>query len=239
MPAWRPAPGGGWLGDPTETALADVAANAGLDKAALDTEWPRVHEKPFDADRKRMTTVHRTPQGFVAYTKGAPESVIPLCKDISEGVSISIDQAGWLARADALASQGLRVLAVARRSHERLPEADAEIEAIESCLSFLGLVGLINPPRPEAAAAVRECMTAGITTVMITGDHPATARAIALGLGIVDNAGAQVLTGADLATMDEETPRSQVQPVRIYARVDPAQKIRIVAALQAQCDSWP
>ncbi|HAL36899.1 MAG TPA: ATPase [Polaromonas sp.] len=233
-----PAPDGGWLGDPTETALADVAAGAGLAKAALDAEWPRVQECPFDAERKRMTTFHRMPQGFIAYTKGAPESVIPLCttdwRDTSAGDPVSLNQAAWLARADALAAQGLRVLAVARRSYERLPEAGGEIEAVESGLSLLGLVGLIDPPRPEAAAAVRECMTAGITPVMITGDHPATARAIALRLGIVDSAEAPVLTGADLTVMDEETLQARVQRVRIYARVDPAQKIRIVEALQAQ-----
>jgi Ca2+-transporting ATPase len=230
-----PAPEGGWLGDPTEAALADVAAGAGLGKAALDAEWPRVHEHPFDAERKRMTTFHRTSQGFVAYTKGAPESVIPLCTaDWRPSSPVSIDQQAWLARADALAAQGLRVLAVARRSYERLPEAGGEIEAVESGLSLLGMVGLIDPPRPEAAAAVRECMTAGITPVMITGDHPATARAIALRLGIVDSAEAPVLTGADLTAMDEETLQARVQRVRIYARVDPAQKIRIVEALQAQ-----
>ena len=231
----RPAPGGGWQGDPTETALADVAATAGLDKAALDLEWPRLQELPFDADRKRMTTLHRSLQGDVAYTKGAPESVIPLCNAYwrAHG-SVSIDQRAWLARADALAAQGLRVLAVARRSYDQLPEAGGEIAVLESDLCLIGLVGLIDPPRPEAAAAVRECMTAGITPVMITGDHPATARAIALRLGIVDNAQAPVLTGADLTALDEETLRARVQRVRIYARVDPAQKIRIVEALQAQ-----
>ncbi|MGA8783836.1 MAG: cation-translocating P-type ATPase, partial [Polaromonas sp.] len=230
-----PAPAGGWQGDPTETALADVAAAAGLDKSLLDVEWPRVHEHPFDADRKRMTTFHRTPQGYVTYTKGAPESVIPLCiADLGKDGPASMDHAAWLARADELAAQGLRVLAVARRTYERLPEAGGEIEAVESGLCLLGLTGLIDPPRPEAAAAVRECMAAGITPVMITGDHPATARAIALRLGIVGNAQAAVLTGADLAAMDEETLRARVQRVQIYARVDPAQKIRIVQALQAQ-----
>ena len=233
-----PAPEGGWLGDPTETALADVAAAAGLDKAALDAESPRMYEYPFDADRKRMTTLHRSTQGFVAYTKGAPESVVPLCtaewRGSRAGDPHSIDRTAWLARADALAAQGLRVLALARRSHERLPQADGAIESVESALEFIGLVGLIDPPRPEAAAAVAECMAAGITPVMITGDHPATARAIAQRLGIVNSAEALVLIGADLAAMDEETLRARVRRVRIYARVDPAQKIRIVQALQAQ-----
>jgi Ca2+-transporting ATPase len=224
-----------WQGDPTETALTDVAASAGIDKVALDDQWPRVHELPFDAGRKRMTTFHRAPQGYVAYTKGAPESVIGLCTaQWWPDAAASLDIGAWLARADALAAQGLRVLAVARRSHEHLPEAGGEIEAAESGLSFIGLVGLMDPPRPEAAAAVRECMDAGITPVMITGDHPATARAIAHRLGIVGDAEASVLTGADLAALDEESLIGRVHHVRIYARVDPAQKIRIVEALQAR-----
>ena len=119
-----PAADGGWQGDPTETALTAVAAGAGLHKAALDAEWPRVLEQPFDSVRKRMTTFHRTPQGYVAYTKGAPESVIPQCtvewRDAAIGAPADMHHEAWLARADALAAQGLRVLAVARRSYERL-----------------------------------------------------------------------------------------------------------------------
>lgn len=231
----HPAPAGGWQGDPTETALLDVAAAAGLHKSALDAEWPRVQELPFDAERKRMTTLHRSSQGYVAYTKGAPESVIALCDtDWRPDTSVRIDQTAWLVRADALAAQGLRVLAVAERHHERRPAAGSESEALENGLCLIGLVGLIDPPRPEAAAAVRDCMAAGITPVMITGDHPATARAIALRLGLVMATEAPVLTGADLAAMDDETLRARVQRVRIYARVDPAQKIRIVEALQSQ-----
>ncbi len=228
---------GSWQGDPTETALTDVAAGAGLNKAVLDAEWPRVLEQPFDAVRKRMTTFHRTPQGFVAYTKGAPESVIPVCtthwREADRGGAHALDATAWLARAEALAAQGLRVLAVARRTYAHLPEAGGEIEAVESGLCFIGLVGLMDPPRPEAAAAVSECKAAGITPVMITGDHPATARAIAHRLGILDDAQALVLTGADLATLDEESLLARVHRVRVYARVDPAQKIRIVEALQA------
>ena len=228
-------------GDPTETALAEVAAASGLNKTALDAESPRVHEYPFDADRKRMTTFHRYPQCLVAYTKGAPESVIARCSaawratdaDTDAGGRDGINQAAWLARADALAAQGLRVLAVARRSHQKLPEAGDAIKAVESALALIGLVGLIDPPRPEASAAVAEYIPAGITPVMITGDHSATAHAIALRLGIVNNVDAPVLTGTDLAAMDEETLQARVQRVRIYARVDPTQKIRIVQALQA------
>jgi Ca2+-transporting ATPase len=146
---------GSWQGDPTETALTDVAAGAGLDKAVLDAEWPRVLEHPFDAVRKRMTTFHRTPQGYVAYTKGAPESVIPVCtthwREADAGGAHHLDVAVWRARADALAAQGLRVLAVALRTYAHLPEAGGEIEAVESGLCFIGLVGLMDPPRPERA----------------------------------------------------------------------------------------
>jgi Ca2+-transporting ATPase len=229
-----PAAAGGWQGDPTETALVELAAGAGLDKAELERQWPRIDERPFDASRKRMTTVHRTGQGDVAYTKGAPESVIPLCSgQWRRDGQVAFDAAAWLARADALAAQGLRVLAVAR-SGERLPQAGGGSAATESGLALLGLVGLIDPPRPEAAAAVRECMEAGIVAVMITGDHPATARAIALRLGIVQDPQAPALTGVELAALDEEALRTCVHRVRVYARVDPAQKIRIVEALQAR-----
>jgi Ca2+-transporting ATPase len=225
-----PAPGGAWHGDPTETALVDAAAAAGLDKAALEAESPRQWELPFDAERKRMMTVHRAPQGYLAYTKGAPESVIPLCSDPSPA---GAGRAAWLERAEGMAAKGLRVLAVARRKHGSLPQDGDAIDELESGMNLIGLVGLIDPPRPEAAAAVRECMDAGITPVMITGDHPATARAIALRLGLVNDPQAPVLTGAELATLDEDALLARARHVRVYARVDPAQKIRIVQALQS------
>ncbi len=232
---------GTWLGDPTETALTEVAALAGLVKTQLDTQWPRVAELPFDAVRKRMSTMHRATTGFVVYTKGAPESVIPLCTrqgSNTAGPSTAssatrFDAPAWLARADALAAQGLRVLAIAQRTQDILPDNTANTDTTERDLSLLGLIGLIDPPRPEALDAVRECMAAGITPAMITGDHPATARAIALQLGIVATADAPVLTGADLSTLDDDTLMANVRHVRVYARVDPAQKIRIVQALQA------
>jgi len=225
-----PAADGQWQGDPTETALLALAQAAGLGKAAAEAHSPRVLELPFDAERKRMTTVHHVGGGYVAYTKGAPESVIPLCVECGpDGASCE----SWLARADAMAARGLRVLAVAQRRHGERPQPGAGIEALERDLHLLGLVGLIDPPRPEAAAAVRECMAAGITPVMITGDHPATALAIALRLGLVDDARTAVLTGAELAALDEEALLERVRHVRVYARVDPAQKIRIVQALQA------
>lgn len=235
---------GHWTGDPTEIALGSVALDAKVDNAALRANWPRVQEFPFDAERKRMTTVHAPAEGTVAtvaYTKGAPESVLSCCKQqwLPKG-AVALDTLALLSQANVLAAQGLRVLAFARRDHAMGPPtqpaadtSDAQ-EAAERDLQFLGFIALIDPPRPEAAAAVHECIRAGITPVMITGDHPATAQAIAHRLGIVAQATAQVLTGKDLATLDEGALRSQVEQVRVYARVDPAQKIRIVQALQAQ-----
>jgi len=230
-------PDGTWRGDPTETALTKIAAQAGLDKTLLDAQWSRLLKHPFDAVRKRMSTVHQNAQAVVAYIKGAPESVIPLCTGQwltgVDGAAGSIDTAAWLSRAETLAAQGLRVLAIARRNHTSLPDANASAETLERALCLIGLIGLIDPPRPEAMAAVSECQRAGITPVMITGDHPATARAIALRLGLVAAADADVLTGADLRQLDDPALLARVCQVRVYARVDPAQKIRIVQALQA------
>ncbi|WPC68524.1 cation-translocating P-type ATPase [Rhodoferax ferrireducens] len=225
---------GRWQGDPTETALTQVALEAGLDKAELERQFERVQELPFDSERKRMSTVHRSETGLLAYTKGAPESVIPLCSAQwrVEG-AVPLQQEAMLAAAEAMAARGLRVLALACRAHAMLP-APGEVESLEPGLSLIGLVGLIDPPRPEAALAVRDCQTAGITPVMITGDHPATALAIARRLGIVVDGSAEVLTGLELASIDEAALRERVASVRVYARVDPAQKIRIVEALQAR-----
>lgn len=222
-----------WQGDPTETALVLVAHGAGLDKTQLETELPRLQEVPFDSDRKRMTTLHRSAERFVGYTKGAPESVLACCDAqwAANGVQ-PLDTQVVIDQANTLAAQGLRVLALARRDFASLPEGDA-LAGVESQLQFLGLIALIDPPREEAAAAVRDCISAGITPVMITGDHPATARAIAQRLGIVPDDQAEVLTGQDLSDLDDAALLARVAKVRVYARVDPAQKIRIVEALQA------
>ncbi len=222
---------GAWQGDPTETALAELAAAHDVDVAAL--AQPRIAELPFDAERKRMSTLHRGAAGFVLYTKGAPESLLPRCTaHWSEAGALALDHDATMRQAERLAAQGLRVLAFARRE---LADADlsAGAETVERGLAFIGLVALIDPPRPEAEAAVRDCLAAGITPVMITGDHPATARAIARRLGIVTDADAPVLTGTMLAAMDEAALRARCAEVRVYARVDPAQKIRIVEALQS------
>ena len=225
---------GAWQGDPTETALTQVALQAGLDKAVLEAQCARVQELPFDSERKRMTTMHRAGEGFVAYTKGAPESVIPLCTLQWHATgAVPLQHGELLAVADALAARGLRVLALARRTHAVLPPA-GDVDSVESGLCLIGLVGLIDPPRDEAAAAVRDCVLAGITPVMITGDHPATALAIAQRLGIVTEGDTQVLTGLELTALGDAALRERVATIRVYARVDPVQKIRIVKALQAR-----
>jgi len=226
--------GNAWHGDPTETALAQTALEGGLDKTVLEQAWPRVQELPFDSERKRMSTVHRGAQGnLVVFVKGAPESVLPLCtRQWSADGTQPLQQQGVLDQAMALAAQGLRVLALARRDLDALP-GDDEMAAVEQGLSLIGLVAMIDPPRQQAQAAVRDCLSAGITPVMITGDHPATALAIARRLGIVhDGHDVEVLTGAELATMSEPLLHERVASVRVYARVDPLQKIRIVEALQ-------
>ncbi|HET8746718.1 MAG TPA: HAD-IC family P-type ATPase, partial [Ramlibacter sp.] len=224
---------GAWEGDPTETALAELAVSAGLDPGQERAQAPRVAERPFDSTLKRMSTYHRAGHGVTGYVKGAPEVLVPLCDAVwhADGAR-PIDGAAWLRQADAMAAEGLRVLALARRTLAA-PPGPEEADRHPAGVQLLGLVGLIDPPRPEAGAAVRECRQAGITVAMITGDHPATARAIALRLGIVQEPRAPVLTGAQLAGMDDAALAARVREVRVYARVDPLQKIRIVQALQA------
>ena len=229
VPAQTP---GQWLGDPTETALLDHARDeAALDVAALRRELPRVAELPFDSERKRMSTVHHDGHGalWLGLTKGAPESVLPLCATVRTAVGAQpIDAQAAQADAEALAAQGMRILAVAQRTWSAPPPVDA-IEA--PGLTLLGLIGLLDPPRAEARQAVAECLSAGIVPVMITGDHPATALAVARDLGIADG-GARTLTGAELAALDDAALDAAAVEVRVYARTDPAQKIRIVQALQ-------
>ena len=227
----RPDAAGQLIGDPTEIALYEAAVSAGLEPARLSQESPRIDEIPFDSDRKRMTTLHLETDGHVAYTKGAPESLLPCCvSQWVDGQTQVLDSAPILAVAEQMAADGLRVLALAFRVFDQLP-TDFSAEVIETELCFLGLVGLMDPPRPEAREAVALCQSAGITPVMITGDHPATARAIAMRLGIAE-ADSAVLTGAELAAMSLEEFEKQVESVRLYARVAPEQKIKIVNALQ-------
>jgi len=219
-------------GEPTEAALLYAAQAAGYDKTTLELDAPRLLELPFDAERKLMTTLHRAGEEFVAYTKGSPEAVLPLCvsKSVSSGEK-DIDRTILLRQAEAMAADGLRVLAFACRRWPVLPETASHV-SVEADLVFLGFAGLIDPPRSEVKEAVSQCRSAGIIPVMITGDHPATARAIARALGILADSDGRVMTGAELTQLDQAAFEAVVEEVRVYARVDPAQKIRIVKALQ-------
>lgn len=234
------------IGDPTEGALLVAASQVNLQKSELEKIMPRVGELPFDSVRKRMTTVHRLPASpetlpgalhalanapgaFVAFTKGAVDGLLPLCSHILlNGVAISIDE-HWKQRIDAaheqMAQNGMRVLGMAlRRQDDARPREDG--------LVFIGLSGMIDPPRPEVKRAVATCKDAGIRPVMITGDHPLTARFIAHDLGITGNF--RVKTGNDLDRMSPEELAAVVQEVSVYARVTPEHKLLIVEALQAQ-----
>ncbi|BAV34852.1 ATPase [Sulfuricaulis limicola] len=248
----RPTTGEELIGDPTEVALYLAARQAGADKAVLSKSQPRVAEIAFDSERARMTTLHREAlpapplprerervrgegakegEAVIAFTKGAPEQVLPLCHDrLGAAGAEALDRGAVEALVERMAADGLRVLAVAVRRWSALPEP-ADTENVETKLTFLGLVGLLDPPRPEAREAVRLCRSAGITPVMITGDHPATARNIATRLGIIEQ-DAEVLTGRQLARLDMAQFEQHVERVRVYARVAPEQKIKIVKALQ-------
>ncbi len=223
-------------GDPTELALAGAAAAAGFTKEGLIAELPRIEVLAFDSTRKRMTTLHASGAGAIAFTKGAPESVVARCTSAlgpqGDPVPLAPDQV--LAAAGALADEGYRVLAVSmRRFRSGAPTGarEARPAAVEAEMTLLGLVALSDPIRPEAPQAIRECLAAGVTPVMITGDHPRTAMRVAKELGITADPAA-VMTGAELAALPDETLARRVRALRVYARVDPEQKIRIVEALQ-------
>ena len=215
-------------GDPTEGALIVAAAKAGLHKADLDARWPRVGEIPFTSETKRMTTLHAGPEGEIAFAKGAPEVILDSCTHCWTPTGAApLDQAGRemvLAAAHRMAGRALRVLGVASKPADRLDYA-------EHGMTWLGLVGMIDPPRPEAQAAIRTCERAGIRVVMITGDHPATAEAVARELGLLKEGGG-VVTGAGLEAMSDEDLAGRVEQIQVYARVSPAHKLRVVTAWQ-------
>ena len=223
------------VGEPTEVALFEAARDAGFLASELLDHQPRVAELPFDAARQCMTTLHRPDAGsetLVAYVKGSPEKILTLCRGhYNRADSPSIDHDMALAVAERMAADGLRVLAFARRRFDTAPPLESGL--IETDLDFLGLAGLLDPPRDEAAAAIADCVTAGIVPVMITGDHPETARTIARRLGLIDAHG-EVLTGSELAKMSDAEFSKHVLTVRVYARAAPEHKIRIVQALQTQ-----
>jgi Ca2+-transporting ATPase len=216
-------------GDPTEAALVVAAAKAGLERRALEERYPRVDEIPFTSESKRMTTLHETDDGVVAYAKGAPEVILAACtRQLADAGETELDDEGrarLLAQAQELAGAALRVLAVARRAGATTANAERD-------LTFLGLVGMIDPPRPEAQQAVATCKAAGVTPVMITGDHPLTAQAIARELGILTDG--RAVTGAELEAMDDAELEREIEAIEVYARVSPVHKLRVISAFQAR-----
>lgn len=227
-------PDGTAQGEATECALVEYAARLGLRKAALAAAQPRVAELPFDSERKCMSTFHKQGSGIIQYTKGAPDVLLQKCthwmQDGQPRPLTQADRSRILAENRRMAAQALRVLAAACRSWEKLP-APLTPAAAENQLVFLGLVGMLDPVRPQVPGAVRACRSAGIRTVMITGDHPDTASAIGRTLGLVSSA-SQVVTGAALDTMSDEELRRRAPEFSVYARVQPQHKARIVRAWQ-------
>ena len=226
----------GIVGEPTEAALVGYAASLGLHKAELEAAQPRAAEAPFDSMRKMMTTVHRAPADTaVHYTKGAPDVLLEHCTAALIGGEVvpMTEQLRERIEAEnrAMAEQALRVLAAAYRPLTELP-GDCSPDSLEQGLIFLGLVGMIDPVRPEVGAAIEQCREAGIIPVMITGDHRDTAVAIARELGILTDP-SQALTGAQLSQMSDEELRERVRDIRVYARVQPEHKTRIVNAWRA------
>jgi Ca2+-transporting ATPase len=215
---------GGLVGDPTEIALCEAADALGLAKAAATERLPRLAEMPFDSVRQRMVTVHREQVGgrCLAFVKGAPESVLPLC-ELGEAQLVEIGAA-----AERMAGDGQRVITFAMRE---LSGPDCPQHDWEHSLRFLGLAGLEDPPRPEATESVAACRAAGITPVMITGDHPATAKSIAMEVGLLPPDG-RVITGRELDTLDDAGLEQALGSPVAFARVSPEHKIRIVEALK-------
>ncbi len=223
-------------GDPTETAFVDAALKMGLDKNKLEAEMPRVNELPFDSDRKMMTTVHPVNGKLRVMVKGAPDRLLARCTHILDGSPVEITDAHKTEVLDAnaaMAEKALRVLSAAYKDVDALPEGELTSEELECGLTFVGLIGMIDPPRMEVKQAVAECYEAGIRPVMITGDHKLTAVAIAKELDIFRD-GDLALTGEDLDSMDQATLERDVEKYAVYARVSPEHKMRIVQAWQSK-----
>jgi Ca2+-transporting ATPase len=244
------------IGDPTEGALVIAAARFGLVKPSLERSFPRVGEVPFESDRKRMSTIHNPDEHIaltaeeqyfvdllgiergmkVAFTKGAVDSLLEVSTQVRINGSVSPLTGAWRTRIEQannqLAQQGLRVLGLAYRVLDSMPE-EVSVETIERDLTFVGMVGIIDPPRPEVKEAVRVAKAAGIRPVMITGDHPLTAFAIAKELGMVKD-GDKVLTGHELSKLSQTQLEQHVETVSVFARVSPENKLNIVQALQTK-----
>ncbi len=239
------------IGDPTETALLGAAAKAGIDLTQQTRAYPRVQEVPFDAGRKRMVTIHElaaphaldaspvgeTPSaGYAVLVKGAPDMVLNLCRfyqkmdDTIAPLTVE-DRKRILAANEGMTHQALRVLGQAYRISADLPDV-SDVETLESDLVFAGLVGMIDPPRPEVQPALFKAKNAGIRTIMITGDFPNTASAIARSIGLLSS-NHKVMTGPEIGQLDDAALKKEVERTDVFARVSPEHKMRIVEALQA------
>lgn len=220
------------IGDPTEGALIYLAQAFGIDHEALEDDYPRLFEQPFDSERKRMTTVHRINEKWISYTKGAVDEMLPLCTHIltSEGVRpiTEADKENITKLCLSMSEGALRVLGFAMRTLTELPTDD---ENVEFDMTFVGVTGMIDPPRKEVADSVRTCRQAGIRTIMITGDHKVTALAIAKELDIYRE-GNTVISGEELDTMTDDELDDAVKTTTVFARVSPADKLRIIQSLK-------
>ena len=222
----------GATGEPTEAALVNYAASVSLKKPDLEAAQPRVDEAPFDSSRKMMSTVHAVGEGFIQYTKGAPDEVLKRCTTYWDGAKAQpmtdAKRAEILAANKAMADKALRVLAASMRKWTSRPESD-EAAFLEQDLCFIGLTGMIDPVRPEVKPAIVECREAGIRPVMITGDHKDTAVAIATELGIIHSPD-EAITGSQLDDLSDEELAEAITKYGVYARVQPEHKVRIVTA---------
>ncbi|MDR2083414.1 MAG: calcium-translocating P-type ATPase, PMCA-type [Bacteroidales bacterium] len=222
------------IGDPTETALIDAGLKLGLDKDELDEKMPRMAEIPFDSERKLMTTVHNVENKLLVAVKGGLDELLQCCTNIYDNETIrpltDKDKENISKANLSMAEQALRVLAIASKNIDKLP-GELTPDVLEKELTFIGMVGMIDPPREEVKAAVEKCRNAGIKPVMITGDHRITAMAIAKALGIMKDDD-EALTGTDLESMSDKELKSKVESVAVYARVSPEHKVRIVKAFQ-------
>jgi len=224
---------GGVIGDPTETALFDLGREKGYLRERLDEKYPRLAEIPFDSDRKLMTTFHPLENGrIISFTKGAADEIVERSeKALADHGQEEVDRSKILETAEQIAGDGLRTLGFAMRVWEALPHPLTS-EQVETGLVLIGIVGMMDPPRPEAAESVATCRSAGIRSVMITGDHPLTAEVIARRVGIICGEGEAVMTGRELAQLPLKEFEDKVEKIRVYARVAPEQKLKIVKALQ-------
>ncbi|MEY3367210.1 MAG: hypothetical protein RI973_365 [Bacteroidota bacterium] len=214
---------GGLAGESTELALASYAAGFDFPAQARPELFPRLAELPFDSDRKMMTTVHAFGDQFLVVTKGAVESVLIACDDP--------DEVAMTAAANRMGKEGLRTITYGCKLMDAMP-VPGDAASLESQLQACGLAGLIDPPRPEVIQAIQDCKNAGIIPVMITGDHPVTAEAIARQIGLLDSPGDRVLTGLELKQLPTDSFEKIVEQVKVYARVSPDQKLQIVKTLQ-------